>query len=161
MAVLQEASGLGRGSLYNFFPEGKEEMAQAVLDDIDGWFQAHIFTPLRAAAVGDTADARIAVRTMFAEIDMYFRSGSRICLLGAFAISHQRDRFAHTVGCYFTDWIDALTGALTAAGTTDPKDTAFRCIALIQGGIVLARALNDPAAFTAVIGDATAMAMLA
>jgi TetR/AcrR family transcriptional repressor of lmrAB and yxaGH operons len=36
LALLGDATGLGKGSLYHFFPNGKEEMAAAVLDAIDG-----------------------------------------------------------------------------------------------------------------------------
>ena len=31
LALISEATGLGKGSLYNFFPDGKEEMAACVL----------------------------------------------------------------------------------------------------------------------------------
>ena len=36
LAVITEHTGLGKGSLYNFFPRGKEEMAEVVLDEVDG-----------------------------------------------------------------------------------------------------------------------------
>jgi len=55
IAQLSAATGLGKGSLYNFFPGGKEEMAAAVLADVDAWFTANIFEPLRDAAPGDSA----------------------------------------------------------------------------------------------------------
>ena len=35
LARLGAGTGLGKGSMYNFFPGGKEEMAQAVLTHID------------------------------------------------------------------------------------------------------------------------------
>ena len=34
LSLISERTGLGKGSLYHFFPGGKEEMAAAVLDDI-------------------------------------------------------------------------------------------------------------------------------
>jgi TetR/AcrR family transcriptional regulator, lmrAB and yxaGH operons repressor len=37
LAHLCEATGLGKGSLYHFFPGGKDEMAAAVLADVDAW----------------------------------------------------------------------------------------------------------------------------
>jgi TetR/AcrR family transcriptional repressor of lmrAB and yxaGH operons len=49
LALLGDATGLGKGSLYHFFPNGKEEMAAAVLDAIDGWFRDNIFSLLRRA----------------------------------------------------------------------------------------------------------------
>jgi AcrR family transcriptional regulator len=154
MSVLQEASGLGRGSLYNFFPGGKEEMARAVLDDIRSWFAEHVFAPLRAAAGGDRASAQAGVAAMLDEVDDYFRSGRRICLQGAFALGRERDRFAETVGGYFSEWADALAAALGASGAPEPRALALRMLGAIQGGIVLARALDDAGAFAAALDDA-------
>ena len=34
LSVITEATGLGKGSLYHFFPGGKEELAAAVLADL-------------------------------------------------------------------------------------------------------------------------------
>jgi AcrR family transcriptional regulator len=47
LARISEGTGLGKGSIYNFFPGGKDEMAEAVLDEIDGWFRRAGVPPLR------------------------------------------------------------------------------------------------------------------
>ena len=39
LARIGQATGLGKGSLYNFFPCGKEEMAAGVLAHIVAWFE--------------------------------------------------------------------------------------------------------------------------
>jgi AcrR family transcriptional regulator len=44
LSQITERSGVGKGSLYHFFPGGKEEMASAVLADVDAWFEARIFS---------------------------------------------------------------------------------------------------------------------
>jgi AcrR family transcriptional regulator len=49
-SLITEATGLGKGSLYNLFPGGKEQMANEVLAAIDLWFNEKIYTPLRTAA---------------------------------------------------------------------------------------------------------------
>ena len=143
------ATGLGKGSLYNFFPGGKEEMAAAVLADIDAWFTGSIFAPLRAAAPGDAS----AISAMFEAVTAYFRSGQRICLQGAFALGRERDQFAGRIAGYFEQWITSLAAALHAAGWSEPtaRSAATEVIAAIQGGIVLSRALDDPKIFAQVI----------
>lgn len=151
MSVLQEASGLGRGSLYNFFPGGKEEMAQAVLDEIGAWFQERVFGPLRAAATSDARTARAAIGSMLDATDSYFRSGLRACLPGLFAIGRERERFAAAVDGYFAAWVDALTSALSAAGSPNARAAALETVAAVQGGIVLTRALHDDTVFRSVI----------
>ena len=66
VTALCAATGLGTGSLYNFFPGGKEEMAAAVLADVDAWFAASVFGPLRAAGHGEPAAWLAAVETVAA-----------------------------------------------------------------------------------------------
>ena len=88
LSLIGAATGLGKGSLYNFFPGGKEEMAQAVLDEIDGWFRREVFTPLREAA-----EPRQGIRAMFQVVDRYFHSGRRVCLIGAFALGAPPSRY--------------------------------------------------------------------
>ena len=39
LSIIGEKTGLGKGSLYHFFPGGKEEMAASVLHEIDTWFR--------------------------------------------------------------------------------------------------------------------------
>ena len=148
LSLIGERTGLGKGSLYHFFPGGKEEMAAAVLAEIDGWFAAQIFQPLR-----DAADAPRAIAHMFQAVEDYFKSGRRICLVGALALNDSRDRFAAQIRGYFADWNDALAGALIRAGYGHKKARrrAEECLAAIQGALVLARALDDPAIFQRIV----------
>lgn len=156
MAILQDASSLGRGSLYHFFPGGKEEMAAAVLADIQAWFDERIFAPLRATSTSKE-DARQGIHTMFGEVRAYFRSGRRVCLPGAFAVGRERDRFDQAVRGYFTEWVDVLTAALDATGASESRSRALQLIATVQGGIILARALNDPDAFDTAVNSARSL----
>ena len=99
---ITEKTGLGKSSLYHFFPGGKEEMAAAVLAEVDSWFTLNIFTPLHEQA------AASAIPAMWQAVESYFHSGQRICLLGAFALDETRDRFASTISRYFSRWILSL-----------------------------------------------------
>ncbi len=142
--LLGKATGLGKGSLYHFFPNGKEEMLAAVLGEVDSWFVANVFAPL----CGKQDPAR-AIGAMFDRVDEYFHSGRRVCLVGVLALGDVRDRFADPVHSYFARWAAALTEALTEAGqsSTDAAALAEEVVAGIQGAIVLARALDDPGVF--------------
>jgi TetR/AcrR family transcriptional regulator, lmrAB and yxaGH operons repressor len=149
LAQLSEATGLGKGSLYNFFPGGKEEMAAAVLAEVDAWFTASIFAPLERAAAGDQA----AIEAMFDAVQSYFRSGQRICLQGAFALGRERDLFTDRIRGYFERWITSLAAALHAGGLDgeQARAAAVDTVAAVQGAIVLSRALGQPEAFNEVV----------
>lgn len=143
MSRITERTGLGKGSLYHFFPGGKEEMAAAVLADIDAWFEEHIFKPLRDAEPG------LAIEGMWKAVDAYFDSGRRVCLVGAFALDETRDRFAMAVKNYFVRWIDALSECLGRLGQSRgmAREVAEDAVAGIQGAIVLSRSLGQPSIF--------------
>lgn len=143
LARISAATSLGKGSLYNFFPGGKEEMAEAVLTEIDGWFEREIYAPLR-----DEAAPWPAIDAMFTACDRYFRQGRRVCLVGAFALTDTRDRFATALRSYFAAWIEALATALARMGHPSPGQSAEAIVGGIQGAIVLSRALDRPEVFT-------------
>jgi TetR/AcrR family transcriptional repressor of lmrAB and yxaGH operons len=67
-----------------------------------------------------------------------------------FALGCERDRFAAQVRDYFAEWIDALSAALQRGGrdAATAQALAEEVVGAIQGALVLARALDRPAAFT-------------
>jgi TetR/AcrR family transcriptional repressor of lmrAB and yxaGH operons len=144
LSIIGEKTKLGKGSLYHFFPGGKEEMATAVLNEIGTWFEDHIYRPLREAE-----NPRTAISEMCRAVTDYFHSGRRICLVGAFALDNVRDRFTGQIKDYFADWRAALAAALQKTGHNETKasELAEEAVISIQGGLVLARALGDPLLF--------------
>ena len=148
LAILSQATGLGKGSLYNFFPGGKEEMMDAVLADIDDWFSTTIFAPLQ-----QPHDPTVAITSMIEEVTTYFRSGGRVCLVGWIGLGSYGGAFASRVRGYFARWISALDHCLEA-GHVPPSQAgplAEETVCGIQGAIILARALGDEAVFTRIV----------
>ncbi|MRW85497.1 TetR family transcriptional regulator [Pseudoduganella sp. FT26W] len=146
LARISEGTRLGKGSIYNFFPGGKEEMAEAVLGEIDGWFRDQVFQPLRALGADE---AEQGVERMFTAVGRYFLSGRKVCLVGVFALGHERDRFAVKVQAYFAEWVQALAAALERGGRDSASALALSedVVGGIQGALVLARAANEPELF--------------
>ncbi|WP_017815045.1 TetR/AcrR family transcriptional regulator [Paenibacillus shenyangensis] len=143
LSKITARTNLSKGSLYHFFPGGKEEMAAVILDNVDQWFISNIFEPL------EKSEPWSAIDHMWQEVDTYFQSGQRICLMGAFALDETRDRFTTAIQQYFVRWIEALSAALVRADV--PKEKADQiseeAIVGIQGGLLLSRALNDNSFF--------------
>ena len=130
LALIGEATGLGKGSLYHFFPGGKAQMAAEVLAEIDNWFETNIFAPLRKAD-----DPARAIAAMVGAVDNYFRSGHRVCLVGVIALGASRDMFAVEVRDYFSRWNDALARVLARSGLSARVGAAAidRCAAQHSG----------------------------
>lgn len=149
LTLLSQATGLGKGSLYNFFPGGKKEMMDAVLADIDGWFEATIFEPLE-----QPQNPATAIRLMIEEVTAYFRSGGRVCLVGWLGLGSSRGSFAGTINGYFARWISALRHCLQV-GHVPPaaaQALAEETVCGIQGAIILSRALDEKATFDRMVG---------
>lgn len=145
LALISDATGLGKGSLYNFFAGGKEQMADEVLASIDRWFVDNIYKPLRTSP-----DPVQGIAQMYAATDAYFRSGQRVCLVGVVALGASRDIFAAKVKTYFVGWVDALAAALRRHGHDKgiARRKAEHAVLEIQGALVIARAFDDPKVFS-------------
>jgi TetR/AcrR family transcriptional regulator, lmrAB and yxaGH operons repressor len=148
IALISERTGLGKGSLYHFFPGGKEEMAAVVLSDIEAWFTTKVFAPLQW-----DSDPQAAIERMFRSVVEYFDSGRRVCLVGGFALGSSRDLFAKQIRSYFRMWKEALASALVRTGREKAvaDGLAEEVLAVIQGALVLARGLDERTVFTRAI----------
>ena len=82
-------------------------MAEAVLDDVATWFDINVFKPLRTGK-----DPETSINKMFKEVESYFYSGERICLVGAFSLDNTRDLFTTRINAYFSSWTKSLIVAL-------------------------------------------------
>lgn len=153
LSLIGAATGLGKGSLYHFFPGGKEEMAAAVIAHIDGWFEENVFVPLQ-----DRADPHAGIERMLEATDRYFRSGRRVCLIGAFALDESRDLFTKAIKDYFGRWVAHLAEALTRAGHSPARadELAEETVCAIQGALTLGRAFDDTAVFSRALQRARA-----
>ena len=96
LSIITEGTGLGKGSLYHFFPGGTEEMMEAVLAEIGNWFEYQVFQPLET-----TDDPVRAVNDMLDAALDYFQSGRRVCLIGALSLAKTRDSFSESIQLYF------------------------------------------------------------
>ena len=152
LALISGATGLGKGSLYHFFPGGKAQMAAEVLAEIDDWFDINIFAPLRTSE-----DPARAIASMIGAVDGYFRSGQRVCLVGVIALGASRDMFAVQVHGYFVRWNDALARALgrSGLGVREARRRSTDALVTIQGALVLARALDDSRIFGRTMAELT------
>src|SRR5580692_9257382 len=77
LADLSRATGLGKSSLYHHFPQGKEQMVEAVLERASAVIDSDI---LGAAQAQGPLKGRI--RRIIATLDRMYSSGTTPCVLG-------------------------------------------------------------------------------
>jgi len=132
---------LKKASLYHRFPNGKEQVANEVLDNAQQWMEEHILTPLRGSAA-----PRARIDAMMTSLDQFYSGGKQACLLNMLSSSRIHDGpFTKSTRRMFEAWIDALSTVARDAGA-DPKMArlrAERVIMLLQGSLVLSRGVGS------------------
>lgn len=135
-----EKSGAPKGSLYHFFPKGKEQLAGAAVE-----WAADLFLQTMAEAMARAGSAADAVGALAAKIAVWMeqsgcKDGSPLTIVavetGAFS---EPLRLACQRG--YQAWADALADQLRRDGKSakEASDLALWAIASLEGAVVLAR----------------------
>jgi|CXWL01.1.fsa_nt_gi AcrR family transcriptional regulator len=143
LAELSKATGLGKSSLYHYFPAGKDDMVRAVLDRLEAQLTAGLFAPLEAAG-----PPRRRLEAMVETLDAFYRGGEEACLLAQLALGGGQ-RFQAQLGRIFAAWLAAIASALRDAGLPMPvaQARAEDAVKRVQGALILASAGSDATAF--------------
>ena len=140
IADLSRATGLGKSSLYHHFPEGKEQMAQAVLERATAMIDRDI---LGAAQASGTLKARI--RRIVSTLDQIYSGGRTPCVLGQLATSSIGTDAKGGLHVAFGHWIEAIEALARESGMPPVKARHFAedWIARVQGALILQAANGD------------------
>ncbi len=145
MADLATATGLGKSSLEQHFPGGKEDLARQVLEHLDERLTRALFEPLRS-----TQSPTRKLAAMLDAIDELHDGGRVASLLARLGASIDRAAFRRSLGHAFGRWIDAVEALCVEAGLGKnvARARAEDLVIRIEGALVLAGATGDPAVFT-------------
>jgi AcrR family transcriptional regulator len=143
-----EATGLKRASLYHYFPNGKEEMADAVLEYVTQALKENLLAPLRS-----DRSPRDRLQAMNQNVDAFYQQGRQDCLLALLSVGEAQELFQERVQQALNLWIDSVADVLVGAGITPitARQRAEEAIALIQGALVLTRGLDNTAIFERIL----------
>lgn len=158
LALLSEATGLKKASLYHRFPGGKEQMGLEVLQEAGRWLTEHVLKPLASKG---TPRERIAAMT--GELDSFYQGGKQACLLNLLSSPiGEESPFKETIRQMFEAFVESLASVIAEAGCSPAaaRDRAEHGVALIQGSLVLARGLGSTKPFRNAL-DALADELLA
>lgn len=141
---LSRATGLGKSSLYHYFPGGKEQMAEAVLS--------------RAVARIDSAIVQVAhapepirtrLRKIVASLTRLYEGGHTPCVLGQLSTAAIGTPARHRLREAFTHWIEAIAALATESGMSPVRARNFAedWVARLQGALILQAANGDTGSF--------------
>jgi len=154
LSLIAEATGLQRASLYHRFPGGKEQMAEAVLEQADRQFDECVLAPLRS-------DARpgLRVRRMAEQLAAHYDGGRCSCLLETLSMAGGPPSVRAHVKRTFGLWLKAMAAVAREAGASPAvaRKRAEDAIMQVQGGLVFARAARDRKPFERVLSGLPAL----
>lgn len=148
LAKLSTATGLGKASLYHYFPKGKEEMAAAVLDYLNHQLNEKLLAPLRS----DRTPIE-CVHALSQKIDEFYQHGEQACLLALLSSGEAQDLFQEQIEQALQQWIESLAQVAIKAGIepTSARQRAEDAVLQIQGALILSRGLKNAAPFERVL----------
>ncbi|MBV8637828.1 MAG: TetR/AcrR family transcriptional regulator [Candidatus Eremiobacteraeota bacterium] len=146
LARLSEATGLGRASLYHYFPEGKDGMAREVIALAREWIKSNVNAPL--VNVGEPATSRL--KTALRNVANGYDNGRAACLINIFGIGDANDVVREALRETASLYSHGFERLLLDAGVQKSKarEISFDTVIQIEGALVLARALDDRSVFT-------------
>lgn len=144
LSKISEATGLGKASLYHHFPGGKEEMVETVLDYLERWLEQNILQRLNTPG-----DPLSRLQHMCDRLSEVYEGGKQPCLSAILLLGSARDVFHNRVKTIYRIWIAAIAAVLMESGLDEQlaQQRGEDAIIAIQGALILAQALNDPAPF--------------
>lgn len=138
MSVLSRETGLGRSSLYHYFPTGKSGMALSALSRVEAFLRDGI-GPLLLGGGPVMESGRAAVDAFL----RYYEGGSLGCLVGAFSLQDCPPEVTERTRAVTESWIDQFEAFYRRRNADHPRRTASDAIAAIQGALVLSGLRND------------------
>lgn len=140
IADLSRATGLGKSSLYHHFPDGKEQMAEAVLNRAKILIDREL---LDAARTPSSLKSR--VRKIVAVLDHMYAGGRTSCVLGQMATSAIGPEARRSLQGAFMHWIEAIEKLAADSGLSALRARYFAedWVARVQGALILQAASGN------------------
>ena len=138
------AAGAPIGSLYHFFPGGKEELAAATIES-----SGDAYRQLFEVMAGAAPDIAHAITDFFDGAATALEETDFIdpCPIGTVAreVASTNENLRAATQGVFASWIDAAATHLEGAGASshNARELAMTLVAALEGGFVLARAARD------------------
>lgn len=141
LSELAEASGLKKASLYHRFPNGKKEMACAVLNYLNNWIDTSILQILHSKDI----EPKKRLKQVIRNIDTLYRGGEEVCLFRSFLMGAGKELFGDQIKVAMENWVSSFTQLGTDLGLrkTLAKKLALQITIELQGSLVVAKGLKN------------------
>ncbi len=144
LSSLSEATGLGKSSLYHYFPNGKVDMGEAALAAVGIWMGENVIPILT-----DQGAPEKRLKKFSAALSEFYAKGSLPCLTDLFTIGEAGGHFQQYLKPRLSGLIKMLAAVVAETGVAN--DEALRraedAMISMHGALVVSRALGSTAPF--------------
>lgn len=150
LAEIAAQTGLGKASLYHYFPGGKAEMLQAAIAHAEAWFEENI-----AAELASTGSAQQRFKAMCDRLNNLYESGAQPCLLATLASGGPVETFQAQIKSQLRALVAAIAQVLIEEGVDSDvaHERAEDAVISIQGALIVSRGTGDLAPFQRVMSQ--------
>jgi TetR/AcrR family transcriptional regulator, lmrAB and yxaGH operons repressor len=144
LARLSQATGLGRSSLYHYFPNGKEDMAAAAMTAVATWLRDNLLSTL------DGSDApKKRLRRFASRLSEFYQGGEKTCLMDVFTIGDAGPLFQKHLAQRLQLIIGSIGKVVEEAGLerAEAMRRAEDAVISWEGALVVSRAMGSTAPF--------------
>ncbi len=144
LSRLSAATGLGKSSLYHYFPNGKEDMAKAAGERAAALVVEAVIEPLAAEGALKT---RLQKAT--AGLSKFYHGGKTSCLVDLFTIGEANDAAPGLAKSMVDALLRALASVAEEAGHSkkEAKLVAEQAVIELEGSLVVSRAMGSTRPF--------------
>lgn len=151
LALLSEATGLGRSSLYHYFPNGKVDMANAALEWVLACFDTLVLAPLRLSSMSPLNRLQLCAKGL----TEFYENGTRSCLINLFSIGSAGVLFQSKLSDCSKALIQIFADTAQESGISakEARRRGENALIDIQGALVLSRTIGSNAPFKRLIKE--------
>lgn len=148
LSSLSAATGLGKSSLYHYFPNGKVDMGRAAMEVVGQWMREKIVPLLTSDAAPEKR-----LKRYFAAMSDFYAKGTLPCLTDLFTIGEAAGYFQQQFKQNIGNTIKLVAAVLEEAGVSPELATrrAEDGLVMLHGALVVSRAQGNTAVFARVI----------
>ncbi|MDJ0893964.1 MAG: TetR/AcrR family transcriptional regulator [Alphaproteobacteria bacterium] len=150
LSRMSQATGLGKASLYHYFPRGKEQIAEEVLARAGDWLEEHAIGPLAEAG-----PPRARLERLARALSTFYAGGETACLLDLLSVGGSGEVFSQTIKASL-ERIETAIAAVLVEADLAPDAAARRAedaVIGLQGALVVSRAKRSTEPFRRVLAD--------
>lgn len=144
LSLLSQTSGLGKASLYHYFPGGKSEMAAVVSEYVSECFENMVLKTLQGEGSPESK-----IQAMCSSMTDFYNSGKNACFLAIMSFGEADKLFHDRVKARLQKLIQTLAQVLTEAGIESEiaQKRSLDAVATVQGALILVRILDSTEPF--------------